>query len=173
MWDSVRRLALFAAAPVALLALATAPAHAQAGGPAVGTAPVRSAPVTSQTLGEEVVALTNEERARAGCDELSVDEELSVAAVRQSHYMAATGDFGHFGWRGSTFLTRSRAAGYQAVAAENVAFGYSGTEEVMAAWMDSPPHRRNILNCDVKSFGAGVQQAVNGTYYWTQVFGWR
>jgi uncharacterized protein YkwD len=39
--------------------------------------------------------------------------------------------------------------------------------------MVSPPHRRNILNCAVKSFGAGVQQAVNGTYYWTQVFGWR
>ena len=43
----------------------------------------------------------------------------------------------------------------------------------MAACMASPPHRRNILNCDVKSFGAGVQEAVNGTYYWTQVFGWR
>lgn len=172
MLDSVRRLALIAAAPVVLLALAVAPAHAEVGGPAVATAPVRLAPVTSPTLGEEVVALTNEERARAGCDALSVDEELSVAAVRQSHYMAATGDFGHFGWRGSTFLTRSRAVGYQAVASENVAFGYSDTAEVMAAWMDSPPHRRNILNCDVKSFGAGVQQAVNGTFYWTQVFGW-
>jgi uncharacterized protein YkwD len=171
--DSVRRLVLVAAAPVALLALAGTPAHAEAGAAATATGPVRSAPVTSPTLGDEVVALTNKERARVGCAALSVDEELTVAAVRQSHYMAATGDFGHFGWRNSTFLTRSRAAGYQAVAAENVAYGFTGSAEVMAAWMDSRPHRRNILNCDVKSFGAGVQQAVNGTYYWTQVFGWR
>jgi len=169
--ESVRRLALVAAAPIALLGLTAAPAHAVAAVPATG--PARTAPTTSQVLGAEVVTLTNEERARYGCPALTVDEELTVASVRQSHYMAATGDFGHFGWRGSTFQTRSRAAGYHAVAAENVAYGFSTSSEVMAAWMASPPHRRNILNCDVKSFGAGVQQAVNGTYYWTQVFGWR
>jgi uncharacterized protein YkwD len=170
--DSVRRLALVAAAPVALFGLTAAPAHAGTMAPETATGPVLTAPRTSPTLGDEVVALTNEERVRAGCAALTVEEELTVAAVRQSHYMAATGDFGHFGWRGSTFQTRSRAAGYPAVAGENVAYGFSGTAEVMAAWMASPPHRRNILNCDVKSFGAGVQQAVNGTYYWTQVFGW-
>ena len=174
MLDSVRRLALVAAAPFALLGLAAAPA--QAGTvvttTAAATGPIPAAPRTSPTLGDQVVTLTNEERAQAGCAALTVDDELNVAAVRQSHYMAATGDFGHFGWRGSTFQARSRAAGYQAVAGENVAYGFSDTAEVMAAWMDSPSHRRNILNCDLKSFGAGVQQAVNGTYYWTQVFGW-
>lgn len=173
MFDSVRRLALVAAAPLALLGLAAAPAYADAATPTIATGPERTGPVTSQVLGQEVVALTNAERVSAGCPELAVDPELSVAAVRQSHYMAATGDFGHFGWRGSTFQSRSRAAGYQAVAGENVAYGFAGSAEVMAAWMASPPHRRNILNCDLKSFGAGVQQAVNGTYYWTQVFGWR
>jgi uncharacterized protein YkwD len=169
--DSVRRLALVAAAPVALLGLIAAPAQAgTVSATAIG--PILPAPRTSPTLGDQVVELTNEERARAGCTELTEDDELNVAAVRQSHYMAATGDFGHDGWRGSTFQARSRAAGYQAVAGENVAYGFSGTAEVIAAWMASPPHRRNMLNCDVKSFGAGVQQAVNGTYYWTQVFGW-
>jgi uncharacterized protein YkwD len=172
--DSLRRLAFVAAAPIALFGLAAAPAHAGTVPPAATTAaaPVLAAPITSPTLGEQVVAMTNEERSRAGCAELTVDDELNVAAVRQSHYMAATGDFGHFGWRGSTFQARSRAAGYPAVAAENVAFGFNDTAEVIAAWMASPGHRRNIVNCDVKSFGAGVQQAVNGTFYWTQVFGW-
>lgn len=171
MLDSVRRLALVALAPIALLGLTGAPAHAQAAIPATG--PGRPGPTTSQTLGAEVVALTNEERVRAGCAALPVQEELTVASVRQSHYMAATGDFSHFGWRGSTFQTRSRAVGYHAVAAENVAYGFSSAAEVVAAWLASPPHRRNMLNCEVRSFGAGVQRAVNGTYYWTQVFGWR
>ena len=39
--------------------------------------------------------------------------------------------------------------------------------------MASPGHRENILNCDGKSFGAGVGAPTDGTYYWTQVFGWR
>jgi uncharacterized protein YkwD len=168
VFDSVRRLALVAAAPAALLGLSATAVHAETIVPAT----VAAGPTTSQVLGDEVIALTNEERVRNGCSALEEDEELTVASVRQSHYMAATGDFGHFGWRGSTFETRSRAAGYQAVAGENVAYGFNTTAEVMAAWMASPPHRRNILNCDVKALGAGVQQAPNGTYYWTQVFGW-
>ena len=140
---------------------------------AAATGPILTRPRTSPTLGEQVVEQTNEERERAGCAALTVDEELNVAAVRQSHYMAATGDFGHFGWHGSTYRSRSRAAGYHAVAGENVAHGFSRTRAVMAAWMASPPHRANILNCGVRAVGAGVQRAANGTYYWTQVFGWR
>ena len=162
MFDSVRRLALVVAVPVALLGLTATPAQA-----------VAVPPTATEILADEVVALTNEQRVLAGCDELAVDRELVVASVRQSHYMAATGDFSHFGWRGSTFETRSRAAGYQDVAAENIAWGFSTSYEVMDAWMASPRHRVNILNCDAKSLGAGVQQATDGTYYWTQVFGWR
>jgi len=162
VFESVRRIALVAAAPVALLGLTMAPALATAAIP----------PTTEEVLMDEVVERTNEIRQLAGCAELSVDDELVVASVRQAHYMAATGDFSHFGWRGSTFETRSRAAGYQDVAGENIAWGFGGAAEVMDAWMASPGHRKNILNCDYKAFGAGVQRTVDGTYYWTQVFGW-
>ena len=168
MFDSVRRIALAAAAPAALLALTVTPAHADTTRPAVV-----AGPTTVQVLMDDVIARTNEVRVLAGCRPLTVDEELMIVSVRQSHYMAATGDFGHIGWRGSTFETRSREVGYDHVAAENIAWGYSSSAEVVAAWMDSPEHRRNILNCDARSFGAGVQRAANGTLYWTQVFGWR
>ncbi|MGA5303455.1 CAP domain-containing protein [Nucisporomicrobium flavum] len=167
MFDSVRRIAA-AAAPAALLALIATPAHA---GTTVPAAAAR--PTTEQVLMDDVIARTNEERALAGCAPLGVEQELMVASVRQSHYMAATGDFGHIGWRGSTFQTRSRAAGYPYVAGENIAWGFTSPAEVVDAWMASPEHRRNILNCDARSFGAGVQRAANGTLYWTQVFGWR
>ncbi|MEU7903139.1 CAP domain-containing protein [Actinoplanes sp. NPDC049118] len=173
MFGSVRRLALVAAAPAALLGIATTPTYAEFTAPAAVAARGEAALTTYPVLGDEVFALTNRERARNGCPALAQDEELTVAAVRQSHYMAATGDFGHFGWRGSTFRSRSKDAGYHAVAGENVAHGFSSTTEVMAAWMASPPHRANILNCGVKALGTGVQRAANGTYYWTQVFGWR
>ncbi|MEU4213892.1 CAP domain-containing protein [Actinoplanes sp. NPDC026623] len=173
MFGSVRRLALVVAAPAALLGIAAIPTYAETTVPAVAAARGEAAPATYPALGDEVFALTNEERIRNGCAPLTEDEELTVAAVRQSHYMAATGDFGHFGWHGSTLRSRSRAAGYHAVAGENVAHGFTGSRQVMAAWMASPPHRANILNCGVRAIGAGVQRAANGTYYWTQVFGWR
>ncbi|MET8151176.1 CAP domain-containing protein [Actinoplanes sp. NPDC049668] len=173
MFGSVRCLALIAAAPVALIGIVATPTHAETTIPAAVAARGGAGPTTYPVLGEEVFESTNRARLRHGCPAVALDEELTVAAVRQSHYMAATGDFGHFGWNGSTFRSRSRAAGYHAVAGENVAHGYSGTAEVMAAWMASPPHRANILNCGVKALGTGVQRAANGTYYWTQVFGWR
>ena len=58
-------------------------------------------------------------------------------------------------------------------AGENIAWGYRSASEVVDAWMDSPGHRANILNCGAKSIGAGVAWAKDGTPYYTQVFGWR
>jgi uncharacterized protein YkwD len=171
VFDLVRRITLAAAAPAALLAATAAPAHAETGAPAVVAQAAQ--PTTEQLLMAEVVVRTNQLRALNGCGELAVEDELTIASVRQAHYMAATGDFGHIGWRGSTFETRAESIGYNYVAAENIGWGYRGPAEIMDAWMASPAHRRNILNCDARSFGAGVQRAANGTFYWAQVFGYR
>ena len=165
----VRRLALLAAASSLLFAT---PADA-----AVPTPPLPpSAPVWALTpaqLMSEVVTMTNQQRAANGCDKLAVDRDLTVASVRQSWYMARTGLFTHI-WRdGSTFVTRSRAAGYRQPSGENIAWGYRTAAEVMAAWMASPSHRANILNCDAHSIGTGVVYGANGIPYYTQVFGWR
>ena len=95
------------------------------------------------------------------------------SSEKQSRYMARTGNFSHIGRGGSTFAGRARAAGYATPASENIAWGYGSATEVMTAWMASPAHRRNILNCDAQSIGTGVSYASDGTPYFTQVFGWR
>ncbi|WP_305784841.1 CAP domain-containing protein [Symbioplanes lichenis] len=159
MSEMLRRIAVAAAASAALIT--ATPASAQAVGP-----------MTAPALMDDILTHTNEQRRLYGCPELTVEPELMVASVRQAHYMAATGDFGHLGWRGSTFEVRSRAAGYAEPAGENIAWGFADADAVVDAWMASPPHRRNILNCGARSFGAGVQQAANGTHYWAQVFGY-
>ncbi len=120
-----------------------------------------------------IVTKTNQQRNAAGCGQLDVDQELIVASKRQSRYMAATGNFSHIGRGGSTFAGRARAAGYSTPAGENIAWGYGSATAVMAAWMASPAHRQNILNCDARSIGTGVSYAEDGTPYFTQVFGWR
>ena len=121
----------------------------------------------------QVVRLTNAEREEAGCPSLTVDHDLITASLRQSWYMARTRLFSHVWRNGSTFVTRSRAAGYRQPAGENIAWGYRSAPEVVDAWMRSPGHRANILNCGAKSIGTGVAYAADGTPYYTQVFGWR
>jgi uncharacterized protein YkwD len=127
--------------------------------------------VPAATLMSQVVTRTNQERHRAGCSQLAVDHDLIAASVNQSYYMARTGRFTHRGGDGSTFVARARAAGYESPSGENIAWGYRTAEEVMAAWMASPGHRANILNCAARSIGTGVVYAVNGLPYYTEVFG--
>jgi uncharacterized protein YkwD len=41
----------------------------------------------------------------------------------------------------------------------------------MAGWMDSPGHRRNILDKDFTEIGVAVGYSVDGRPYYCQVFG--
>jgi uncharacterized protein YkwD len=165
---AVRRRALITAA--SLLLTVAAPARAEAAVPA--WAPIAPAAVPAATLMSEVVTMTNQQRHANGCGQLTVDRELIVASVRQSAYMAHTGLFTHVWRNGSTFVTRSRDAGYRQPSGENIAWGYESAAQVMSAWMASPSHRENILNCSAHSIGAGVVYAANGIPYYTQVFGY-
>lgn len=60
-------------------------------------------------------------------------------------------------------------------AAENIAYGMNSmttVKEAFDAWMDSPPHRENILNPDVRYMAcAKATKTENGEYtYWEQLF---
>lgn len=162
--QALRRFALFAATPALLVGAA----------PARAAVPVPPAPTITPvaTLMSQVVTMTNQQRHKHGCGQVAVDRELTLASVRQSSYMARTGIFTHV-WRdGSTFVTRAHRAGYQQPAGENIAWGYPTAAEVVAAWMASPRHRANILNCGARSIGAGVIYGPTGIPYFTEVLGW-
>ncbi|MBM2617351.1 CAP domain-containing protein [Actinoplanes sp. LDG1-06] len=167
----VRGLVLLVAGPAIGLAVA-APAQAQVPVPPLPPG-VGATVVAPRTLMSQVVTMTNQQRYANGCRRLlTVDQELTVASVRQSVYMARTGLFSHV-WRdGTTFVRRSHLAGYAQPSGENIAWGYRTATEVIEAWMASPRHRANMLNCGAKSIGTGVVYAANGVPYYTQVFGW-
>jgi uncharacterized protein YkwD len=162
------RLALLAGAPLALVLIRPA----EAGVPLPPAPAAAEDAVAPATLMSQVVTRTNQLRNAHGCGQLSVDRELTVASVRQSLYMARTGRFSHV-WRdGTTFVARSHAAGYEQPSGENIAWGYQTADEVLSAWMASPSHRENILNCNAHSIGTGVVYAQTGVPYYTQVFGY-
>lgn len=165
----VLRIALLTAGPTVMV-MATAANAGVHVPPLPPTAAVTAVPPA--TLMSEVVTRTNQQRHRHGCGQLNVDRELTVASVRQSLYMARTGSFSHV-WRdGTTFVARSRAAGYRQPSGENIAWGYETADDVLTAWMASPTHRANILNCAAHSIGTGVVYGYNGIPYYTQVFGY-
>lgn len=138
--------------------------------PSATRSPVPSRPGAPAASGvqAQVVALTNQARATAGCAPLEIDARLTRAAQAHSEDMARRGYFEHDSLDGRDFADRIRAAGYPSPAAENIARGQRTAAAVVQAWLDSPGHRRNILDCSFVAIGVGY--AANGSY-WTQDFG--
>ncbi|GAA2258595.1 hypothetical protein GCM10010415_20400 [Streptomyces atrovirens] len=117
----------------------------------------------------KVVELVNAERGKAGCSPVKANATLTKAAQDHSEDMAASGNMSHTGSDGSSPGDRITRAGYSwSTYGENVAYGYSTPEQVMAGWMASPGHKENILNCAFKEIGVGLAQPGS---YWTQDFG--
>ena len=157
----VRRLATAALIPAAALIGLLIASPAQAAAP------------STATLQTQIVQLSNKQRVNAGCKALPVNAQLLWAARGHSKFMATTGTFSHTGARNSSFITRAQAAGYTAPRSENIAWGYRSAAEVVNAWMKSPGHRKNLLDCGAKTIAVGVIYATNGNPYSTQEFGSR
>jgi uncharacterized protein YkwD len=116
-----------------------------------------------------VVRLTNQARARKGCRPLVHDRKLRKAAVRHSADMAAKRYFDHTGLDGRSAGDRIRAAGFRPIRAwgENIAMGARTASQVVRGWLNSPGHRRNIMDCSFTHIGVGHHP--RGPH-WTQVF---
>ena len=117
---------------------------------------------------QQVVELTNQERAKAGLSPLKVDLELSRVARIKSQDMRDQGYFNHNSpTYGSPFdMMRNFGISYR-TAGENIAMGQRSPQEVVNAWMNSDGHRRNILNPNFTHIGVGYVADGN---YWTQQF---
>ncbi|MGK5678753.1 CAP domain-containing protein [Actinoplanes sp. URMC 104] len=155
-----KRLALIAMIPATLLVVVAFASSAQAA--VTGTAKMQA----------DVVTYTNQQRAAHGCKAVVASPSLTRAAVGHSTYMARSGKFSHTGASNSSFAYRIKQAGYARPLSENIAYGYRTGADVVKAWMASPGHRANILNCTAKAVGVGVVYAANGTPYISQEFGY-
>lgn len=138
------------------------------------TAPAPMPMAIAADLEDGVVALVNKRRARAGCRALRPNAKLRTAARAHSVGMAQYRTMTHFLPGEAGLGERIAFAGYQGWrrVAENVATGYGSPKAVMQAWMASPGHRANILDCRLRHLGVGV--VVQGDrLWWTQDFGRR
>lgn len=124
-----------------------------------------------------VFELVNQQRTGRGCPPLVMNTALNNVAMEHSRDMALHNFSGHMSTDGSQPEYRMTRAGYDwSTSAENVAAGYSSPERVVKAWMISPGHRANILNCRLQDTGVGYYYMENDNgnfnyhHYWTQDF---
>jgi uncharacterized protein YkwD len=110
--------------------------------------------------------LINRERASAGLVALTLDDEVSPIAADWSRKMAADGGLSHNG----EYLSQ---ASMQRLGAsrlgENVAFADS-VDEIHSLFMNSAPHRANILQTDFRQIGIAAVRAADGSIYLTEDF---
>lgn len=125
--------------------------------------------VNAPEFAKQVLALCNAERAKAGVAPLQLAEQLqSAAKIRAEEISLVTSHTRPDGSDFSTVLQSKWGSG------ENIAAGYDSTDNVVAGWMDSPGHRRNILYGNFKYLGVGYYYAPDGEggykHYWVQIF---
>ncbi|HYN65640.1 MAG TPA: CAP domain-containing protein [Ornithinibacter sp.] len=139
---------------------------------ALATAPSAGATTTTD-LAKQVVTLVNAERKKVKCAPLRTSPALTKAAKGHSADMAKYSYFSHTSRNGRSPWQRMRAQGYNYGSAENIAAGQTTARSVVAAWMKSTGHRKNILKCSNKAIGVGVARGGRYGIYWTQDFGTR
>ena len=157
------RRALRALAPLVAVSAIALSAPAPAAAATCNNAGVDPATTSVKTVERATLCLLNQKRRQHGLSKLRHNKRLSVASKRHSRAMVARKVFEH-----GNFVGRIKAARYlKGVGSwsvgENIAWG-SGTlatpEEIVRAWMNSPPHRHNILAGKFREIGIGVVRGV-------------
>ncbi|GLY39034.1 hypothetical protein Amsp01_050580 [Amycolatopsis sp. NBRC 101858] len=138
---------------------------------AAGTVVAPGAADAATSYPVQVLQETNKYRAQAGCPALVGNGQLTVAAQVHTDEMAKYRYMSHTGVAGDNPDDRITGAGYPWKRwGENIAAGQRTPQQVVTWWMNSPPHKANILNCAFREIG--IWYTLGGARtYWTQDFG--
>jgi uncharacterized protein YkwD len=132
-------------------------------------------PTTTQVTGlsqaqmeSSIGCLINDQRTSRGLQRVSPNSDLRQAALSHSNEMINQGYFEHTSPAGVTFEDRIASTGYMRgvrswVVGENLVWGtgpLSTPQSLVTSWMNSPPHRENLLRSSFNEIGIA---AVVGT----------
>ena len=155
-----------------------APPSSGGSGGSGGSTPASCGETRNTAYEDEVLSYINAARLAAGLSALTLNPQLSAAAVAHSTDMACNNFIDHTGSDGSTWYDRVAAQGYanSASARENIYVGdpaFGGTPQgAFDWWMNSPVHYANIMYSTVSEIGIGYVYLAGSGYggYYTTVF---
>lgn len=153
---------------IALLAAWTLVATSSASATSCAGTDVQVTGLSQDQMESSIACLINEERTSYGLQPVTPNSDLRQAALSHSNEMVNQGYFAHTSPAGLTFMDRIEATGYLRsartwVVGENLVWGsgpLSTPESLVTAWMNSPPHRENLLRDRFREIGIA---AVVGT----------
>lgn len=122
----------------------------------------------AEQMTQEVIRLTNIERAKVGKAPLQYNAKLQEAAMVRAKEISIK--FSHDRPDGRDGLTALGEAGVGCPSGENIAYGYGTPEAVIAGWMKSDGHRWAMLDATSTHIGVGFYKSSKGGYYWVQDF---
>ena len=131
--------------------------------------------VNVSALSRAAFELINQKRAENGAAPVAWSDDLARVAGVHSQNMAELNFFGHRGLDNKLVSDRAddqRLGRWRAIG-ENIAFNRGYPDPVartVQLWLDSPGHRRNMLDPTWKESAIGVAVAEDGSFYFTQVF---
>ena len=102
-------------------------------------------------------------RAAYGLKPLSTDAKMARLARSHAQDMARRESMDHAG-----FLQQRAPAGARA---ENVAVGCADNACAIRQWVNSSPHRANMLLANAKSYGLASAVSRSGARYWALILG--
>jgi hypothetical protein len=112
---------------------------------------------SSSITTNEVIALTNQERAKAGLSPLVANPRLSQAAQAKAVDMFASDYWSHVSPSGTQPWKFIKDTGYTyRYAGENLGRDFSDTSSLVSAWMSSPTHKENIVSNRYQDIGVAV-----------------
>ena len=104
-----------------------------------------------------VLSLINQDREAQGLPDLVLNAKLTDAATDHLNDMIANHYFAHNNPQGVTPWHWFDKAGYNyQYAGENLAINFSVAEDENQAWMNSPEHKKNILNANYEETGIAI-----------------
>lgn len=142
---------------------------------------ISCAPGTSSVPGQEILRLINEKRAAAGCPAVAGHDQLRAAGDRHAvdmrdksaHLQAGTD--GHTGSDGSRPLQRINDAGFAPLSRHGEVLYWSTSPASETAtvdwWMNSPPHKAILLDCQFTHAGVGLLYPGGTKWYAVVDFG--
>lgn len=106
---------------------------------------------------------TNSQREGNGQADLSLNQQLNSAAQAKANDMVARNYWSHNTPDGQEPWVFFNNAGYKYTkAGENLAYGFNDSSGTITGWMNSPPHRENLLDSSFIEVGFGF---ANGSNY--------
>lgn len=113
--------------------------------------------ISTNITSQELLGLANQKRQEENLPLLSLNPELSAAALSKANDMFSKNYWAHNSPDGKTPWEFIKEAGYSYIyAGENLARGFTTSGDVTNAWMASPSHRANVMSNNYGEVGFAV-----------------